>query len=639
MPAPFATGKTPPRRIPAPPPPEPRSAPADPRCVIENRTGKRIGICFRTGSRCMVLPPFGSREMLSKDVQTLQLEDWHCRGLVDVHDVPRRPRRSWFPSLVSLGVWSIPVFGVAVLVLEEPWLWAVDGVLWMAIGVAGVIAWRRAAGEEEPDSGVGVANEAPSALDVLRAQVFGDADRWLGMALVLAIGVGVPGSLLWAQRAILMSYKMPISPLCQLFLGIFTTFVAVVSTLPALLYFLFQQHRQEAARTTFFREVMRIDGSLQTVTDAEAIYGLSVDEVHGKRRQGTVFNLTLVPVLISTMLMTFGWTAVLLPTLGETVTNAGAFWKMELATLLKPRHTVFTLAFLGAYFFTLNMVFRRYVRADLGPKAYSHISVRIIVAVVLAWVAAGIPGIAGPDAAKPAAMLLVFAFFVGIVPETGLAVIHDVLRARWNPVGKLIPSLEEKDPLSRLEGITLYDRARLLEEGIENVENLAHHDIIELMLRTRIATPRVVDLVDQAILYLHVRSDRSGDPEDSLQRLRRIGVRTATDLLEAEHSTPAALKDAFYGVLGREEGVPRLRIICRAIADDEWVPQLLHWRDTRTRCDVVLTLDAFIDQMHGRHRKHSRMTDPEQCAAEAPSVAVSLNGSAGSSEAQAPALA
>ncbi len=30
------------------------------------------------------------------------------------------------------------------------------------------------------------------------------------------------------------------------------------------------------------------------------------------------------------------------------------------------------------------MVFRRYVRADLGPKAYSHISVRIIIATILA---------------------------------------------------------------------------------------------------------------------------------------------------------------------------------------------------------------------------------------------------------------
>ena len=38
--------------------------------------------------------------------------------------------------------------------------------------------------------------------------------------------------------------------------------------------------------------------------------------------------------------------------------------------------------FLGAYVFTLNAVLRSYVRSDLRPKSYAHITIRIIAAVV-----------------------------------------------------------------------------------------------------------------------------------------------------------------------------------------------------------------------------------------------------------------
>lgn len=602
-------------------------APGERRCVLENRTGVRIGICFRTGGQCMVLPPFGSRRVRSDELQALRLEEWRCRGLVRVREVPRENAHRWILSLVSLGVWSIPVAGIAVLVrpdlLRAPALWMGEALLWGVIVVAGVLAWvresRRVRGGDAQEQVVG---------NDFREQVFGAVTRWVGMAGVLCIGVGVPVGLLWAQRAVLVSKGIHISALCQLFLGTFATFVAMVSTLPALLFFLFQQHRQQAARTTFFREVMRIDRSLQTVTDAEAIYGLAVDEAHGEARQGLVFNLSLVPVLISTLLITFGWTAVLLPTLNENMETAANFENMALATLLKPRQTEFTFAFLGAYFFTLGMVFRRYVRADLGPKAYSHVSMRIIAAVVLAWVAAAIPTLGGPGAAEPAAMMLVFAFFVGIVPETGMAVIHDALRGKWSPLRTIIPSMEEKDPLSRLEGITLYDRARLLEEGIENVENLAHHDLIELMLRTRIPTPRVVDLVDQAILYLHVRSAVDEDPEAALQTLRRVGVRTATDLVQVEEATPPELREALYGTLGREGTLPRLRMICLAIADDEWMAQLRHWRDTRTRCNRVMGLEDLLAEMEPGAHTHAPVPETVQ----APAIAQGGIGNPGSTD-------
>jgi hypothetical protein len=45
--------------------------------------------------------------------------------------------------------------------------------------------------------------------------------------------------------------------------------------------------------------------------------------------------------------------------------------------------------------------------------------------------------------------------------------------------------------------------ARLYDEGVNNVQGLAHADVVELMLQTRIPVPRILDWVDQAILSLH----------------------------------------------------------------------------------------------------------------------------------------
>ena len=81
---------------------------------------------------------------------------------------------------------------------------------------------------------------------------------------------------------------------------------------------------------------------------------------------------------------------------------------------------------------------------------------------------------------------------------------------------KMLP-LHEPAPLTSLEGIDLYDRTRLDEEGVNNVEGLAHSDIVDLMSSTRISAAQLVDWTDQAILYLHVGGDaayqvRAGDP-------------------------------------------------------------------------------------------------------------------------------
>jgi hypothetical protein len=173
---------------------------------------------------------------------------------------------------------------------------------------------------------------------------------------------------------------------------------------------------------------------------------------------------------------------------------------------------------------------------------------------------------------------------VGIVPETGLTYTREFTRARF---GKLLAIPAEENPLTELDGIDLYDRARLLDEGVTNVESLAHHDFIDLLMETRIPVARLVDWVDQAILYLHARESVAAQPDgtpgtDLRTRLRSYGVRTATDLLEVYEAADARkqLPDVLLSLSGQPAGdkTNRIQLILDALRDDEWFNCVCSWR-------------------------------------------------------------
>jgi hypothetical protein len=263
---------------------------------------------------------------------------------------------------------------------------------------------------------------------------------------------------------------------------------------------------------------------------------------------------------------------------------------------------VVTFAFLGAYVFAINLLFRRYARADLGPKVYTHIIVRVFAAIVSTWVLSFAPFAREGD--DPRAMMLLLAFFVGIVPETATAIIQDLLQ-QWKAVGRAVPSLGEDHPLSRLDGMTLYDRSHLLEVGIENIESLAHHNIVDIMLWTRIPTPRLVDFVDQAILYLHLRgpvvaSRSDGDSDEARRLLARHGIRTATDLertyaLAAARSTEEG--ERLLALLDSPDlAVHRLRVVLDAMGDDEWMINVRNWRDQSSVGEPVRSVAEFVER-------------------------------------------
>jgi hypothetical protein len=362
------------------------------------------------------------------------------------------------------------------------------------------------------------------------------------------------------------------------------TLISCASVLPGLLYYLFDRQQIGTLRDRFEQQILRLDPNLTNLVEVRTKYGRQMDEAFGADAGVESSRLpggTRWPVMVCMVAITLGWTLVLLPFGALDIHSRG-----DLSQLLRPRADAVVFGFLGTYFFALGTILRRYTRGDLRPKAYSSITVRVLLVMILSWVLQTLPE--GP-------VVLAVAFLFGIFPESALTYIREYLRRRA-AFKSAVASGQEQHPLTHLEEIDIYDRARLLDEGVTNVEGLAHHDLVDLMLETRIPVPRLVDWIDQAILYLHVTDyrtkagDSQGQLEDIRPWLRSIGVRTATDLLTV------CTTRSIEGLAGvGTERHQRLRVLNDAISDDEWLDYVLHWRSTRSTDEDEIDLAAYAE--------------------------------------------
>jgi len=245
------------------------------------------------------------------------------------------------------------------------------------------------------------------------------------------------------------------------------------------------------------------------------------------RPSDLIATSTTIPIVLATVLTALGWLVTLPPYRGSE----------PLEIVDQP----LTYAFLGAYFFSLQMLFRRYVRKDLRGSAYIAVAMRIILAVIGTGVAVVAVRLLNPGVSDRS--LLIVGFTIGVFPKVAWQIIQTAFR---QVTGLVVKGLRTDSPLSALDGLTVWHEARLEEEDIENVPNMATTDIVELFLNTRVPPNRLIDWVDQAILYTHLSP--AGDEKDRAikqleeqhrRELRSLGVRTATSLVQLPVQDPA----------------------------------------------------------------------------------------------------
>jgi hypothetical protein len=314
---------------------------------------------------------------------------------------------------------------------------------------------------------------------------------------------------------------------------------------------------------------------------------------------------TMLPVVSAMMLSAIGWVIVLPPSQASFGTASGTHLSIgalipppavagdpassssatkpdvgaavtptvSWSAALSPEVSPVAFAFIGSYFFGIQMLLRRFVRRDLGPNAYNDIAARMILSIIGVWVLQQAATAFGLGAQPE--YLYVFAFVIGVFPQIIWQLITASIK-RFKYLSIAIPNLSASMPLSSLDGLSVWHQARLEEEDIENIPNLAMADVVELMLTTKFPPHRIVDWIDQALLRMILGDHDGVENLHSLSvMLRSYGVRTATTLVafSVQHGDDSW---TILDLLPATER-PRIRTLAAALSTAPNLPLVQTW--------------------------------------------------------------
>ncbi len=312
-----------------------------------------------------------------------------------------------------------------------------------------------------------------------------------------------------------------------------------------------------------------------------AFYGRKISAgVNDSAQSGYVSVDTLFPVYLCTATLAVAWTAIL--------------WNP--AAVMNPQEPWATMqfGFLGAYAFAVSMLVRRFYQSDLRPSAYAAVVLRIVVVLVILAVLHQLFVITDIGGAASLATQYVTAFVVGFFPLVGLQALQRVAAKALRVV---VPTMSPEYPLDQIDGLNIWYEARLIEEGVEDMQNLTTVNLVDVILHTRAPVGRLIDWIDQAYLLVHLnpanrkeikraRTDaKTGQPPTANAAttrvaLRGLGIRSATDLLRAfappDGTAPVLSSDALAAA-----GLDRHQIatLTRLLVTEPGLDPVWNWKD------------------------------------------------------------
>jgi hypothetical protein len=334
-----------------------------------------------------------------------------------------------------------------------------------------------------------------------------------------------------------------------------------------------EQHKDDGANEE--DDVTKIEEANVYRRKFEDLFG-PVPKLEDQHTVASLKSVNKLQVVVTTVLVTIGWMFVLTPqSLYQHSITPGDFTLKHLPEV--PAKT-FAFAFLGAYFYVLQMLVRRYFQNDLKATAYINATMRIVIVILLVWVLDPLLADAGWSQNQRSAL----AFVIGVFPTVGWQVLVKLL---LKIPGVFVSSLEPTNKLTDLDGLNIWYESRLLEVGVEDMQHLATTDIVDLMLNTRIPVDRLVDWIDQTLLYIRVDDATTNhtiegkDVEFAGDRttLRKYGIRSATDLLDVLKDKERG-KD-FVGLLNHDAGLPsRMQALEIALQGERNLQYVQQWR-------------------------------------------------------------
>ena len=199
----------------------------------------------------------------------------------------------------------------------------------------------------------------------------------------------------------------------------------------------------------------------------------------------------------------------------------------------------FNMAFLGAYLWGIQNLTRRYAMNDLIPITYYNLGVRMIFATILALVIYNLseaapdmfasivaPANAADDPPSDLQSTHVFtpilAFLVGMFPQRAL----NWLTNKFSVFSQKHDESVRDLPLDMVEGITVYDRVRLQELGIDDCYDLANVDYIPCLFKTPYSPRALISWILQAKMCVYFG--------EHVKDLREQGIHTVWQINKYE---------------------------------------------------------------------------------------------------------
>jgi len=333
--------------------------------------------------------------------------------------------------------------------------------------------------------------------------------------------------------------------------------IVFASLLPAWLYFQFLRTRARAIWDEYVFSLARL--GVAEYASGPGAYKEKFESLFGpvpaeNRSVWTALRgESFFPVAVGTLAISAGWALAVQPELLPDTLRYG---------------------FLGAYFYILQMLVRRFFQNDLKPVAYIQATVRLAATLILVWILNILPETAMGEQGR-----CVLAFIIGIFPDLAWQAVKTLVQ--W-PAAWILPSLRHSHPLSDLVGLNIWYEARLLEEGIEDMQNLATANLADLMLNTRIPVDRLVDWIDQSLLCLHLAKGNSKNRDADREKLQRFGIRTASDLHDVLYAPDGRYSEfqlQLAGILNTGTEKPGVLLsILAALKNDPNFNHVLQWR-------------------------------------------------------------
>lgn len=244
----------------------------------------------------------------------------------------------------------------------------------------------------------------------------------------------------------------------------------------------------------------------------------------------TGLSAFLLPMLVNLALLALLWSITLLPhglsgMYDFLQPNAGN--KLGIADLfphVAANASPLTWTLLGVYFYSITLLFRRWMAADLTAPVLWWVNVRLIVGIIIGMLLTTLTTGADSPLSSLGSWVGAMAFFIGIVPDMLLRWLGRGLSRLYHFDGVDALALFGATELQRcIPGMSFWQADRLAEEGIDSVTDLAMQDLPSLLIRTRFPTPLVLYWVDRALLC-----DVAGN---AMALLDRVHINRATQLV------------------------------------------------------------------------------------------------------------